>query len=165
MTHEQMYRDLINRMKLYHPSSDFTIINDVYEFAVEAHGSQTRQSGEPYMIHPMQAAIILSDIRSDMETIAAGILHDVVEDTDYSYEDINARFGPEIADLVKGVTKLQTLKYVSKEEEQAENYRQLFFVKLLTGRNQPRLKENIQGCHNQEAYTAKQDNVDKQKKE
>lgn len=127
MTHKQMYIELLRKMDEYHPSRDFSIINEVYEFALKAHGAQLRKSGEPYMIHPMAVALILADIRSDIETIAAGILHDVVEDTHYITDDIKERFGSEIAELVKGVTKLKNLKYVSKEEEQAENFRQLFF--------------------------------------
>lgn len=126
MTHKQMYTELLKKMDEYHPSRDFSIITQVYEFALKAHGTQLRKSGEPYMIHPMAVALILADIKSDIETIAAGILHDVVEDTNYLSDDIKDRFGAEIAELVKGVTKLKSLKYVSKEEEQAENFRQLF---------------------------------------
>jgi GTP pyrophosphokinase len=114
-------------MNEYHPYKDFSVIGEVYEFALKAHGAQLRKSGEPYMIHPMSVALLLAEIRSDIETVAAGILHDVVEDTSFSYDDIRERFGAEIAELVRGVTKLKTLKYVSKEDEQAENFRQLFF--------------------------------------
>jgi len=128
MTHAQMFTELLRKMREYHPSKEFSIINEVYEFAVIAHGEQLRKNGEPYMIHPMSVALILADIKSDIETIAAGILHDVVEDTACSAEELKTRFGEEITELVKGVTKLQHLQYVSKEEEQAENFRQLFFA-------------------------------------
>lgn len=127
MTHEELYQQLLDKMKKYHPSEDFSIIHDVYKFSVNAHGKQLRKSGEPYIIHPMSVALILADIHSDIETIAAGILHDVMEDTEHGYDEIKNLFGEEIAEMVKGVTKLKSLKYVSKEEEQAENFRQLFF--------------------------------------
>ncbi|GHU76181.1 (p)ppGpp synthetase [Clostridia bacterium] len=127
MTHRQIYLELMKKLEEYHPSDDFGLITKVYEFALKAHGKQLRKSGEPYIIHPMSVALILAEIRSDIETIAAGILHDVVEDTPYGYETVKELFGKEIAELVQGVTKLKDLKYISKEEEQAENFRQLFF--------------------------------------
>ena len=128
MTHAEMFESLLTKMREYHPSDDFSLISDAYRFAVCAHGDQLRKNGEPYMIHPCSVALLLADINSDIETITAGILHDVVEDTEQGYEDITNKFGREIADLVKGVTKLMNLQYVSNEEEQAENFRQLFFA-------------------------------------
>ncbi|MDR1690016.1 MAG: HD domain-containing protein, partial [Clostridiales bacterium] len=100
-THKQMYEKLLKRMDTYHPSKDFSIITRVYDFAVKAHGSQLRKSGDPYMIHPMAVALLLVDLKCDIETIAGGILHDVVEDTEVTEEEIAKKFGKEIAELVK----------------------------------------------------------------
>lgn len=124
-----LYNDLIKRIKDYHPSEDFTSINEAYELAYNAHEDQVRKNGEPYIIHPLYVAIILADLQMDKETIIAGLLHDVVEDTVFTSEDIEARFGPEVAKLVAGVTKVtKDFKYTSKEEEQAVNLRNMFLI-------------------------------------
>ena len=124
-----LYNDLIKRIKDYHPSEDFTSINEAYELAYNAHEDQVRKNGEPYIIHPLYVAIILADLQMDKETIIAGLLHDVVEDTVFTSEDIEARFGPDVAKLVAGVTKVtKDFKYTSKEEEQAVNLRNMFLI-------------------------------------
>lgn len=128
MTVEQMYEQLIQNMKLYHPSNDFSMIFKAYELARNAHGEQLRKSGEPYVVHPLAVAIILSELELDKESITAGILHDVIEDTKYSYSDIRQMFGEDVADLVDGVTKLDKFEYSSEEEQQAENYRKMFLA-------------------------------------
>ena len=125
---EVLYQDLITEIKKYHPSSDLSDIEKAYKVAYKAHEGQKRKSGEPYIIHPIAVANILADLELDMEVIAAGLLHDVVEDTPYTYEDITELFGKDIADLVDGVTKLGKIKYQTKEESQAENLRKMFLA-------------------------------------
>ena len=125
---EQLYLELIEKIKTYHPSSDFSMVEKAYKLAVDAHKDQKRKSGEPYIIHPLKVAYILAELELDMESIVAGILHDIIEDTEYSYEDISNMFSEEIAALVDGVTKLGKLSYTTKEEVQAENYRKMFLA-------------------------------------
>jgi len=125
---EQLYLELIEKIKTYHPSNDFSMIEKAYQLANGAHKDQKRKSGEPYIIHPLKVAYILAELELDMESIVAGILHDVIEDTEYSYEDISNMFSEEIAALVDGVTKLGKLSYTTKEEVQAENYRKMFLA-------------------------------------
>ena len=120
---------LIARIRKYHPSTDVTLIEKAYNLAKKAHGDQKRKSGEPYIIHPLWVATILADLEMDKETIAAGMLHDVVEDTIFTEEDIKKEFGEEVAALVDGVTKLGRLSYSrDKLDEQAENLRKMFLA-------------------------------------
>ena len=106
MTPEELYQDLIKRVQKYHPSDDISMIEKAYGIAKEAHKDQVRKSGEPYIIHPLNVAIILADLELDKETIVAGTLHDVVEDTIMTDEDLTKEFGEDVAILVDGVTKL-----------------------------------------------------------
>lgn len=124
--YEQLYTELINEIKRYHPSSDYSMVERAYSLAKQAHDNQFRKSGEPYIIHPLCVAKILAELELDIESIVAGILHDVVEDTAYSLSDIENLFNADVALLVDGVTKLEKLQYSSKEEFQAENYRKMF---------------------------------------
>ena len=125
----RLYDMLIARIRKYHPSTDVSMIEKAYKLAVKAHGDQRRKSGEPYIIHPLWVAIILADLEMDKETIAAGMLHDVVEDTKFTEEDIRREFGDEVALLGDGVTKLGRLSYSSdKLEVQAENLRKMFLA-------------------------------------
>lgn len=110
----------------YLSEEDLQLIYHAYEYAKEAHEGQYRKSGEPYIIHPVQVADILADLEMDAETIAAGLLHDVVEDTEVTLEELTEAFNEEVAMLVDGVTKLGKIKYKSKEKIQAENYRKMF---------------------------------------
>ena len=130
LTPEQLYNDLILRVRKYHPSDDITLIEKAYNVANEAHKDQMRKSGEPYIIHPLYVAIILADLEMDKETIVAGILHDVVEDTIMTYDEIAQMFGTDVANLVDGVTKLGRLEFAGgdKLEEQAENLRKMFLA-------------------------------------
>ena len=126
---DRLYDMLIARIRKYHPSTDVSMIKKAYDMAKKAHGYQCRKSGEPYIIHPLWVAIILADLEMDKETIAAGLLHDVVEDTKISEEEIKGMFGEEVALLVDGVTKLGRLSYSSdKLEVQAENLRKMFLA-------------------------------------
>lgn len=150
---ETLYQDLICRVKKYHPSDDISLIEKAYKAAYDAHKDQVRKSGEPYIIHPLCVAIILADLELDKETIVAGLLHDVVEDTIMTQEEIEAEFSSDVALLVDGVTKLQQLqlsgedteamsgrdakavrdsnkdgKDADKLEEQAENLRKMFLA-------------------------------------
>ena len=133
---EELYADLISRVKKYHPSDDISLIEKAYQTAFSAHKDQVRKSGEPYIIHPLYVAIILADLEMDKETIAAGILHDVVEDTILTIDQIKVQFGDDVALLVDGVTKLQQLqlsgdnqdKSADKLELQAENLRKMFLA-------------------------------------
>ena len=120
---------LINHLRMYHPSDNLDIIYKAYDISSKAHQEQKRKSGEPYIIHPLCVAIILAQLEMDKETIVAGILHDVVEDTKYTLDDITKIFGEEIALLVDGVTKLTQLNYTAdKIEMQAENLRKMFLA-------------------------------------
>ena len=128
---KELYDELVDRIIKYHPTKDFSMLENAFNLAVSAHKGQLRKSGEPYIIHPLKVAYILADLELDMETIVSGILHDTIEDTQYSYDDIERIFGEEVANLVDGVTKLGRLSYsvsVSKEEIQAENYRKMFMA-------------------------------------
>ena len=126
---EQLYQMLIARIRKYHPSTDVSMIEKAFDLAKEAHNGQCRKSGEPYIIHPLWVAIILADLEMDKETIVAGMLHDVVEDTAVTDGQIRQEFGEEVALLVDGVTKLGQLSYSSdKLEVQAENLRKMFLA-------------------------------------
>ncbi len=124
-----LYEELIANIRKYHPSDDISMIEKAYRIADSAHKEQKRKSGEPYIIHPLCVAIILADLEMDKETIAAGILHDVVEDTVMTLEELKKEFGEEVALLVDGVTKLTQLSWsMDKMELQAENLRKMFLA-------------------------------------
>ncbi|KXZ39432.1 GTP pyrophosphokinase [Alkalithermobacter thermoalcaliphilus JW-YL-7 = DSM 7308] len=123
-----MLENLLSMISQYSPDSDLDIIIKAYNFAENAHEGQFRKSGEKYFIHPVEVAKILIELELDTTTIAAGLLHDVIEDTKYTYEDLKKAFGQETADLVDGVTKLGKIAYKSKEETQAENLRKMFMA-------------------------------------
>ena len=126
---EVLYNKLIETIRQYHPSSDLSDIERAYKVAKEAHEGQFRKSGEPYIIHPLCVAIILAELELDKESIIAGLLHDVVEDTVMTSEDVEKEFGSEVALLVDGVTKLTQLNYEhDKIEVQAENLRKMFLA-------------------------------------
>ncbi|MCI8691540.1 MAG: bifunctional (p)ppGpp synthetase/guanosine-3',5'-bis(diphosphate) 3'-pyrophosphohydrolase [Lachnospiraceae bacterium] len=132
---EELYQELIGRVQKYHPSDDISMIEKAYRIASDAHKDQFRKSGEPYIIHPLNVAIILAELELDKETIVAGILHDVVEDTIMKEEDLKREFGDDVALLVDGVTKLERIPLSSgadqsdeKLEMQAENLRKMFLA-------------------------------------
>ncbi len=132
---EELYQELIGRVQKYHPSDDISMIEKAYRIASDAHKDQFRKSGEPYIIHPLNVAIILAELELDKETIVAGLLHDVVEDTIMKEEDLKREFGDDVALLVDGVTKLERIPLSSgadqsdeKLEMQAENLRKMFLA-------------------------------------
>jgi len=122
------FQGLLAKVKTYQPNLDEGWLESVYTFAKEAHGSQTRASGDRYISHPLAVATILAEFELDPPTIAASLLHDVVEDTSVSLEEVERRFGSEIAGLVDGLTKLTKIPYQSKEDVQVENLRKMFFA-------------------------------------
>ena len=132
---EQLFQELISRVHKYHPSDDVSMIEKAYSVAKEAHKDQVRKSGEPYIIHPLNVAIILAELELDKETIVAGLLHDVVEDTIMTEEELEREFGEDVGLLVDGVTKLEKIPLSSagnrsdeKLEMQAENLRKMFLA-------------------------------------
>ena len=129
-TPEELYSRLIDKIKRYHPSAgDLSAIDKAYNIAKKSHGDQKRKSGEPYIIHPIHTALILADLELDKESIMAGLLHDVMEDTKVTREQMISEFGEEVTDLVDGVTKLTKLDYdADKVEKQAENLRKMFLA-------------------------------------
>ncbi len=132
---DDLYQELVQRVQKYHPSDDISMIQKAYQIAAEAHKDQLRKSGEPYIIHPLNVAIILAELELDKETIVSGILHDVVEDTIMTEEDLKREFGDDVALLVDGVTKLEKIPLSAggdqpdeKLEMQAENLRKMFLA-------------------------------------
>lgn len=124
---EELYESLIKTIKSYHPSGDLSMVEKAYRVAKEQHKDQKRKSGEPYIIHPICVAIILANLQMDKETIVAGLLHDVVEDTGMTLDEVSKEFNPDVALLVDGVTKLTQLNLnTDKVEMQAENLRKMF---------------------------------------
>lgn len=112
----------------YNPNANFDLIEKAYKFSTKAHEGQERVSGDPYIIHPIEVGCILAELEMDESSIAAGILHDTIEDTPYTYDLIKKEFGSEIAELVQGVTKLTKIPYTTKQEIQAENFRKMFLA-------------------------------------
>ena len=120
--------ELVDRVRKYNPHADEVLLNRAYVYAMKAHGAQKRASGDPYFSHPLEVAAILTDLKLDDATIVAAVLHDTVEDTEATLEEINTIFGTEIGLLVDGLTKLKKLDLVSKRAEQAENFRKLLLA-------------------------------------
>jgi len=121
-------KTIIEAVTSYNKKADISLVKKAYDFALEAHRGQYRLSGEEYIEHPLQVALILAELELDVVTIAAGILHDVVEDTEVTLDEIRGEFGEEIALLVDGVTKLSRIEFTSKEEQQVENLRKMFLA-------------------------------------
>jgi GTP pyrophosphokinase len=118
-------QELIERVRAYHPGADVELISRAYDYAAKAHKGQTRKSGDPYFSHPVSVAGIITELRLDVASVVAGLLHDVVEDTLATITDIEREFGQEVAFLVDGVTKLSKINFASKEDRQAENFRKM----------------------------------------
>ncbi len=117
--------DLLEKVRRYYPNADLSMIEKAYSISEKAHSGQHRRSGEPYIFHPLSVAGILADLRLDLASIATGLLHDVVEDTTVTIEDIKAEFGDVVAQLVDGVTKISKMNFRNTHEKQGENIRKM----------------------------------------
>jgi guanosine-3',5'-bis(diphosphate) 3'-pyrophosphohydrolase len=122
------FEDLVDKVRSYSPDADLELLRRAYVFSAREHKGQVRHSGEPYLVHPLEVANLLADMRLDVVAVAAGLLHDVVEDTLTSIERVAELFGPEVAHVVEGVTKLSSIPFSSKEAQQAENFRRMFLA-------------------------------------
>ena len=116
---------LIEEIPKYQPGADLNLLTRAYEFSAASHRGQQRASGEPYLSHPLEVATLLVNFKMDVTTVTAGLLHDVLEDTKATKEDLEREFGADIAELVDGVTKIGKLAFSSREERQAENFRKM----------------------------------------
>ncbi len=125
MSKEIKVSDLIEKVQQYYPAADFDLIRRAYDFSADVHRGQKRLSGEPFLIHPMAVAGVIADLKLDVQSIVGGLLHDTVEDTLATLDEIKNLFGPEIAGLVDGVTKLSQVNFTSQEQKQAENFRKM----------------------------------------
>src|SRR5664280_661298 len=119
------FRDLLRKIRAYRPNDDLTLVKKAYDFSLRHHQGQTRASGEPYLVHPLEVATVLADMRLDTTAIASGLLHDAVEDTSVTVDDIRTEFGEQVAHIVEGVTKISKIDFASREEAQAESVRKM----------------------------------------
>src|SRR5271169_2709106 len=124
------FRDLLRKVRSYRESEDLSLIKKAYEFSLQHHKGTARESGEPYLAHPLQVATLLAEMRLDTTAIAAGLLHDVVEDTSVTVQEIKAEFGEQVAHIVEGVTKISKIDFASSEEAQAENVRKMVLAMM-----------------------------------
>src|SRR5512144_26900 len=122
------FEDLVEKVRAYSPDADVELLRRAYVFSAFEHRGQVRHSGEPYLIHPLAVADFLADMKLDVVAVAAGLLHDVVEDTLTTIERIQELFGPEVAHVVEGVTKISTIPFSSSEERQAESFRKMLLA-------------------------------------
>src|SRR4249920_1536021 len=122
------FRDLMKRMQENRPQDDLTIIKKAYDYSLKHHEGQTRASGEPYLVHPLEVALVLAEMKMDPVAVAAGLLHDSVEDTSVTIADIRKEFGEQVAHIVEGVTKISKIDFATREEQQAENLRKMMLA-------------------------------------
>src|SRR5689334_2117863 len=122
------FRELMKKLEENRPNDDLEIVRKAYEYSQKYHAGQTRASGEPYLVHPLEVALVLADMKMDPISIAAGLLHDSVEDTSVTIVDIRKDFGEQVAHIVEGVTKISKIDFTSKEEQQAENLRKMMLA-------------------------------------
>jgi len=124
------FRDLLRKVRSYRPAEDQALVKKAYEFSEQHHKGQVRKSGEPYLVHPLEVAILLAEMRLDATAIVAGLLHDAVEDTTVTVDEIEAEFGEQVAHIVEGVTKISKIDFASSEEAQAENVRKMVLAMM-----------------------------------
>ena len=124
------FRDLLKKVRANRPNDDLEIIRKAYDYSLSHHKGQSRASGEPFLSHPLEVALVLAEMKLDASAIAAGLLHDSVEDTSAEKEDIEREFGPQVAHIVEGVTKIGMIDLASKEERQAENVRKMLLAMI-----------------------------------
>src|SRR6185369_11945544 len=122
------FETLLEKVRSYSPEADLELLRRAYVFSALEHKGQVRHSGEPYLVHPLEVADFLADLKLDVVAVASGLLHDVVEDTLTTIERITELFGPEVAHVVEGVTKISTIPFSSSEERQAENFRKMLLA-------------------------------------
>jgi len=122
------FRDLMKRMQESRPQDDLTIVKKAYDYSLKHHDGQTRASGEPYLVHPLEVALVLAEMKMDPVAVAAGLLHDSVEDTSVTIADIGKEFGEQVAHIVEGVTKISKIDFATREEQQAENLRKMMLA-------------------------------------
>ncbi|MEE9154810.1 MAG: HD domain-containing protein, partial [candidate division NC10 bacterium] len=120
--------ELVHTIQSYNPEGDVGVLHKAHEFAAAVHRGQARRSGDPYLSHPMEVAAILTELKMDVRAIAAGLLHDAIEDTQTTMGEIRTRFGDEIADLVDGVTKLSKLTFSTRHDREAESFRKMLLA-------------------------------------
>src|ERR1700747_3232949 len=122
------FRDLMRRIQENRPNDDLELVRKAYEYSQKNHAGQHRASGEPYLIHPLEVALVLSEMKMDGVAVAAGLLHDSVEDTSVTIVDIRKEFGEQVAHIVEGVTKISKIDFATREEQQAENLRKMMLA-------------------------------------
>jgi guanosine-3',5'-bis(diphosphate) 3'-pyrophosphohydrolase len=122
------FRDLMKRMQENRPQDDLTIVKKAYDYSLKHHEGQTRASGEPYLVHPLEVALVLAEMKMDPVAVAAGLLHDSVEDTSVTIVDLRKEFGEQVAHIVEGVTKISKIDFATREEQQAENLRKMMLA-------------------------------------
>src|SRR3954468_15154196 len=122
------FRDLMKRMQDNRPQDDLSIVKKAYDYSLKHHDGQTRASGEPYLVHPLEVALVLAEMKMDPVAVAAGLLHDSVEDTSVTIADIRKEFGEQVAHIVEGVTKISKIDFATREEQQAENLRKMMLA-------------------------------------
>jgi GTP pyrophosphokinase len=122
------FRDLMKKMQANRPADDLEIVKKAYDYSMKHHAGQTRASGEPYLVHPLEVALVLAEMKMDPVAVAAGLLHDSVEDTSVTVGDIRDEFGEQVAHIVEGVTKISKIDFATKEEQQAENLRKMMLA-------------------------------------
>ena len=128
MSKEIKIKDLVDKVQSYYPAADVDLIRKAYDFSAKVHTGQKRLSGEPYLIHPLAVADVIAELKLDVPSIVGALLHDTVEDTLTTLEEIKSVFGREVASLVDGVTKLGRTNFTSREEKQAENFRKMILA-------------------------------------